>query len=99
MRQAFRAHLSRERALTSRNWHLSGGWLPGLRRAGPSAPLDECGRPGSDRVACVSVAYVDARVESWFRRRTSRAADWPVARVLAAKGPTRVSVVLPALDE
>jgi glucosyl-3-phosphoglycerate synthase len=42
---------------------------------------------------------VDARVESWFRRRTSRAADWPVARVLAAKGPTRVSVVLPALDE
>jgi glucosyl-3-phosphoglycerate synthase len=38
-------------------------------------------------------------VERWLQRRTSSAADWPVERLLAAKGSTRVSVVLPALDE
>ncbi|HVB26352.1 MAG TPA: glycosyltransferase, partial [Mycobacteriales bacterium] len=38
-------------------------------------------------------------VAEWFARRTSRAADWPLADVLAAKGPTTVAVVLPALDE
>ncbi|GAA1797105.1 glucosyl-3-phosphoglycerate synthase [Luedemannella flava] len=35
----------------------------------------------------------------WFRARTSSAADWPVDRLVAAKGDTTVSVVLPALDE
>ncbi|WP_433055396.1 glucosyl-3-phosphoglycerate synthase [Dactylosporangium sp. CS-033363] len=35
----------------------------------------------------------------WFARRTSRWTDWPADEVLAAKGDTRVSVVLPALDE
>jgi glucosyl-3-phosphoglycerate synthase len=35
----------------------------------------------------------------WFARRTSSAADWPAARLVAAKGDTRISVVLPALDE
>lgn len=39
----------------------------------------------------------DAR--RWYERRTSRAADWPVADLRAAKGATKVSVVLPALDE
>ncbi len=38
-------------------------------------------------------------VERWLQRRTSAAADWPVEQLLAAKGATRVSVVLPALDE
>jgi glucosyl-3-phosphoglycerate synthase len=38
-------------------------------------------------------------VERWLQRRTSSAADWPVETLLAAKGSTRVSVVLPALDE
>ncbi|MFI5100102.1 MAG: glucosyl-3-phosphoglycerate synthase [Actinomycetes bacterium] len=38
-------------------------------------------------------------VERWLQRRTSAAADWPVEALLAAKGATRVSVVLPALDE
>lgn len=38
-------------------------------------------------------------VRDWFDRRTSRAADWPVADLLAAKGATTVAVVLPALDE
>jgi len=42
---------------------------------------------------------VRADVEGWFRRRTSAAADWPLREVLARKGATRVSVVLPALDE
>ncbi|GAA2378313.1 glucosyl-3-phosphoglycerate synthase [Dactylosporangium salmoneum] len=35
----------------------------------------------------------------WFARRTSGWRDWPEEEVLAAKGDTRVSVVLPALDE
>ncbi|HVA59261.1 MAG TPA: glucosyl-3-phosphoglycerate synthase [Mycobacteriales bacterium] len=39
----------------------------------------------------------DAR--RWFERRTSRAADWPLPRLLAAKGDSRVAVVLPALNE
>jgi glucosyl-3-phosphoglycerate synthase len=35
----------------------------------------------------------------WFARRTSTVVDWPVDRLVAAKGDRRVSVVLPALDE
>ncbi|WP_432502287.1 glucosyl-3-phosphoglycerate synthase [Kineococcus arenarius] len=38
-------------------------------------------------------------VQTWFDRSTSRARDWPVQRLQADKGRTRVSVVLPALDE
>jgi glucosyl-3-phosphoglycerate synthase len=38
-------------------------------------------------------------VEKWHRTRTSRTADWPVDRLLAAKGDTTVSVVLPARNE
>ncbi|HEX5017432.1 MAG TPA: glucosyl-3-phosphoglycerate synthase [Actinomycetes bacterium] len=38
-------------------------------------------------------------VEAWFAARSSRASDWPLDRVLAAKASTTVSVVLPALDE
>ena len=35
----------------------------------------------------------------WFGRRTSVAADWPEEVLVARKGATTVSVVLPALDE
>ena len=42
---------------------------------------------------------MDASAHTWFKARTSRAADWPMARLLAAKGTTTVSVVLPALNE
>jgi glucosyl-3-phosphoglycerate synthase len=42
---------------------------------------------------------VDLTAQAWFDRRTSRAADWPVERLLTDKGDARVSVVLPALDE
>jgi glucosyl-3-phosphoglycerate synthase len=42
---------------------------------------------------------VDPALQSWFDRRTSRAADWPVDLLLDAKGSARVSVVLPALNE
>ncbi|XVQ15141.1 glucosyl-3-phosphoglycerate synthase [Spirillospora sp. CA-255316] len=38
-------------------------------------------------------------VASWWRRRTSDTADWPLDTLLAAKGATRISVVLPARDE
>jgi len=42
---------------------------------------------------------MDAAAHTWFSNRTSRAADWPVSRLLDAKGTTTVSVVLPALNE
>ncbi len=42
---------------------------------------------------------MDDLAREWFARRTSTAADWPVDRLVAAKGDTTVSVVLPALDE
>jgi glucosyl-3-phosphoglycerate synthase len=38
-------------------------------------------------------------VNRWFQHRTTTGADWPLPDVLAAKGATTVSVVLPALDE
>jgi glucosyl-3-phosphoglycerate synthase len=42
---------------------------------------------------------VQREVADWFSARTSTAAQWPLDLLLALKGPTRVSVVLPALDE
>jgi glucosyl-3-phosphoglycerate synthase len=38
-------------------------------------------------------------VRRWFDRRSSRASDWQPSRLVDAKGDTRVSVVLPALNE
>jgi glucosyl-3-phosphoglycerate synthase len=38
-------------------------------------------------------------VAAWFDRRTSRSADWPIDDLLAAKGSTVISVILPARDE
>ena len=40
-----------------------------------------------------------ADVRRWYERRTTTAADWPLHALLETKGATRVSVVLPALDE
>jgi glucosyl-3-phosphoglycerate synthase len=42
---------------------------------------------------------MDADARRWFDRRTYRADDWSVADLLAGKGNSRVSVVLPCLDE
>lgn len=42
---------------------------------------------------------MDPSARSWFTRRTTRAVDWPLAQVLAAKGEQRVSVIIPARDE
>jgi glucosyl-3-phosphoglycerate synthase len=39
------------------------------------------------------------RVRRWSRRRTSRAGDWPLDKLLAAKGATSITVILPAKDE
>jgi len=39
----------------------------------------------------------DAR--RWYERRTSRAADWPIGKLQAAKQTATVSVVVPALNE
>jgi glucosyl-3-phosphoglycerate synthase len=49
--------------------------------------------------AYASVAHVQPTARRWFDRRSSRAADWPVATLRSAKQDTTVSVVLPALDE
>ena len=38
-------------------------------------------------------------VRAWFERRLSKAADWPVSSLLAAKNEQNVTVVLPALNE
>jgi glucosyl-3-phosphoglycerate synthase len=38
-------------------------------------------------------------VEEWLRARTTESADWPLDALLAAKGATTISVVLPARDE
>jgi len=38
-------------------------------------------------------------VADWLVRRSSRAPQWPVPRLLAAKGGARISVVIPARDE
>jgi glucosyl-3-phosphoglycerate synthase len=38
-------------------------------------------------------------VQGWLRRRTSSAGDWNIRDLVAAKGETTVSVVLPARDE
>ncbi len=40
-----------------------------------------------------------SEVRSWFDRRTSAAADWPLADLVAAKGDQRIDVILPALNE
>ena len=42
---------------------------------------------------------MDPVARAWFSRRSSHAADWPVQQLLSSKGDTRVSVVLPALNE
>jgi len=52
-----------------------------------------------DTVCSAMEGYVLPEVDAWLRRRTSAAKDWPVRRLLAAKGTQRISVVLPARDE
>lgn len=42
---------------------------------------------------------MEATAASWFATRTSSWRDWPLDGLLAAKGRTRVSVVLPTLDD
>ncbi len=41
----------------------------------------------------------DFDAHSWLVRRSSRASQWPADELLAAKGATSVSVVIPARDE
>jgi glucosyl-3-phosphoglycerate synthase len=41
----------------------------------------------------------DPDVHSWLVRRSSRVSQWPADKLLAAKGTTSVSVVIPARDE
>lgn len=41
----------------------------------------------------------DAAVDDWFARRTHRWCDWPLDELLAVKGATTVSLVVPARNE
>src|SRR5690606_15556540 len=45
------------------------------------------------------VTALSWQVEQWLRRRTSRAADWALDDLLAWKGATTISVVIPARNE
>ncbi len=61
-------------------------------------------RPAGDGVRRLSRARAGHIVTApeatgWFGRPTSGAADWDVARLVAAKGGRRVSVVIPARNE
>jgi glucosyl-3-phosphoglycerate synthase len=47
--------------------------------------------------ACRKHPRIDCH--TWFAEATSSWSDWPTSAVLAAKGTTRVSVVIPARDE
>lgn len=38
-------------------------------------------------------------MSEWYRRNTSVASDWPLARVLELKGEARIAVVIPARNE
>ncbi|ROS43830.1 glucosyl-3-phosphoglycerate synthase [Amycolatopsis thermoflava] len=51
------------------------------------------------RARKVAAPQVSADVGAWLPRRSSQAGDWPVADLVAAKGDTTVSVVIPARDE
>lgn len=42
---------------------------------------------------------IGADVHGWLAKRSSRASEWPAGELLAAKGVTSVSVVIPARDE
>lgn len=42
---------------------------------------------------------LNAQVSDWLPRRSSRASDWPAAELLARKGTTSISVVIPAHNE
>ena len=44
-------------------------------------------------------ASLPSPVQRWLVDRSTRAASWPVERLLRAKGATRVSVLIPARDE
>ena len=64
------------------------------RRAGQAAER------GADHGATERLGLdLPAAVGSWLRQRSSRAGDWSPADLLAAKGATTVSVVIPARDE
>jgi glucosyl-3-phosphoglycerate synthase len=42
---------------------------------------------------------MQADVRRWFQERTSHATDWQASKLVDGKGDTRISVVLPALNE
>jgi glucosyl-3-phosphoglycerate synthase len=62
--------------------------------------VDEAGGGTADKAAA-NEAAADKAAADWFRRRTSRWQDWPVADLIARKKQQdlRVSVVIPARNE
>ncbi len=55
-----------------------------------SEHADRCGERGHG---------MRVEVREWLVRRSSRATEWPLQKLMTAKGSTRVSVVIPARDE
>lgn len=48
---------------------------------------------------CSERGHTRAEVREWLVRSSSRAGEWPLEKLMAMKGNTRVSVVIPARDE
>lgn len=67
--------------------------------ASPPAPRCRPARPGQGRSGQRRGSSVRAEADAWLRTHTSRASDWDPVALQRAKGMTRVSVVLPALNE
>jgi glucosyl-3-phosphoglycerate synthase len=64
----------------------------------PSAPLLALGEGYRPLQSGRMTAVATPAVADWLARRTYAAADFPLERLLAAKGATTVSVVLPARE-
>ena len=60
--------------------------------------VNETALPGA-ATSVVGPAGLRPRVSGWLDRRSSRAADWPLERLMAAKAGTTISVVVPAKNE
>ena len=81
------------------SWTTAVGVVRHQRQRSRCGLLTQQTRETTDPTTPRGARQMTPDVQDWFARRTSQAADWPLPRLLEAKGSTKVSVVLPALDE
>jgi glucosyl-3-phosphoglycerate synthase len=75
-------------------------WMSGMKLSRPMAVPSNVAHTVADaQRASRRETAVLPEVEHWRETNMSLAEDWPLDRLLAAKGDQRISVVLPALDE